>query len=85
MLFKKKQVGSRQRQVAFLFSSHSKFHYVYSKMFGFCFFSRSLFLALFKHLIFVGQRGCYRTALELSKLLLRSVLIVGFHLFLIIY
>ncbi|XP_064466534.1 ribosome quality control complex subunit TCF25-like [Ornithodoros turicata] len=32
--------------------------------------NRSLFLALFKHLSFVGQRGCSRTALEFCKLLL---------------
>lgn len=32
--------------------------------------NRSLFLALFKHLNFVGQRGCSRTALEFCKLLL---------------
>lgn len=32
--------------------------------------NRSFFIALFKHLTFVGQRGCYRTALEFSKLLL---------------
>lgn len=32
--------------------------------------NRSFFLALFKHLNFVGQRGCSRTALEFCKLLL---------------
>ncbi|XP_067002912.2 ribosome quality control complex subunit TCF25 [Anabrus simplex] len=32
--------------------------------------NRALFIALFKHLTFVGQRACYRTALELCKLLL---------------
>ncbi|XP_070537301.1 ribosome quality control complex subunit TCF25-like [Ptychodera flava] len=32
--------------------------------------NRAFFLALFKHLVFVGQRGCYRTALEYCKLLL---------------
>ncbi|PSN57953.1 Transcription factor 25, partial [Blattella germanica] len=30
----------------------------------------TLFITLFKHLTFVGQRACYRTALELCKLLL---------------
>lgn len=30
---------------------------------------RALFLALFKHLVFIGLRGCYRTALEFCKLL----------------
>lgn len=29
-----------------------------------------MFIALFKHLTFVGQRACYRTALELCKVLL---------------
>ena len=34
------------------------------------FFSfRALFLAIFKHLVSIGQRGCYRTALEFCKLL----------------
>ncbi|KAL3195416.1 hypothetical protein MRX96_015877 [Rhipicephalus microplus] len=32
--------------------------------------NRSFFLALFKHLNFVGQRGCSRTALEFCKVLL---------------
>ncbi|XP_035222319.1 transcription factor 25-like [Stegodyphus dumicola] len=32
--------------------------------------NRSFFIALFKHLMFVGQRGCNRTALEFCKLLL---------------
>ncbi|XP_077993658.1 ribosome quality control complex subunit TCF25-like [Glandiceps talaboti] len=32
--------------------------------------NRAFFLALFKHLMFVGQRGCYRTSLEYCKLLL---------------
>ncbi|MPC08355.1 Transcription factor 25 [Portunus trituberculatus] len=31
---------------------------------------RSLFIALFRHILNVGQKGCYRTALELCKLLL---------------
>lgn len=33
-------------------------------------FFRALFIALFKHLTFVGGRACYRTALEFCKLLL---------------
>lgn len=33
-------------------------------------FPRSLFIALFRHILNVGQKGCYRTALELCKLLL---------------
>lgn len=32
--------------------------------------NRSLFIALFKHMTFVGQRACYRTSLEFCKLLL---------------
>nr|CAG4638662.1 EOG090X0BCY [Cyclestheria hislopi] len=31
--------------------------------------NRALFLAIFKHLVYIGQRGCYRTALEFCKLL----------------
>ena len=34
---------------------------------------RAFFVLLFRHLITVGNKGCYRTALELCKLLLRSV------------
>ena len=32
---------------------------------------RAFFLALFRHLVFVGERGCYRTSLEFCKLILR--------------
>lgn len=32
--------------------------------------NRSFFIALFRQIIFVGQKGCYRTALEICKLLL---------------
>lgn len=32
--------------------------------------NRALFLALFKHLTFIGGRACYRTSLELAKVLL---------------
>lgn len=32
--------------------------------------NRSLFIALFKHALFVGSRACYRTALEFCKLIL---------------
>lgn len=32
--------------------------------------NRALFIALFKHLSFVGQRACHRTALELCKVLM---------------
>jgi len=31
--------------------------------------NRALFLAIFKHLVCIGQRGCYKTALEFCKLL----------------
>nr|CAG4648156.1 EOG090X0BCY [Moina brachiata]SVE93198.1 EOG090X0BCY [Moina brachiata] len=31
--------------------------------------NRALFLAIFKHLVFIGLRGCYRTALEFCKVL----------------
>jgi len=31
--------------------------------------NRALFLTIFKHLVCIGQRGCYRTALELCKVL----------------
>jgi hypothetical protein len=31
---------------------------------------RSFYVAVLKHIQFVGQKACYRTALELSKLLL---------------
>jgi hypothetical protein len=33
--------------------------------------NRSFYIALFKHLTFVGQRGCNRTSLEFCKLILR--------------
>lgn len=32
--------------------------------------NRALFIALFKHLMFIGGRACYRTSLELCKVLL---------------
>ncbi|KAL0280406.1 UNVERIFIED_CONTAM: hypothetical protein PYX00_001701 [Menopon gallinae] len=32
--------------------------------------NRALYVTLFKHLVFVGQRACYRTALEFCKLIL---------------
>ncbi|XP_071443869.1 ribosome quality control complex subunit TCF25 [Hetaerina americana] len=50
--------------------------------------NRALFIALFKHMTFVGQRACYRTSLEFCKLLLSldpvgdpvaAVLIVDFY------
>ena len=36
--------------------------------------SRCLYLALFRHITALGQRGCNKTALEFCKLLLRYVL-----------
>ncbi|XP_046391016.1 transcription factor 25 [Ischnura elegans] len=50
--------------------------------------NRALFIALFKHMTFVGQRACYRTSLEFCKLLLSldpegdplaAILIVDFY------
>uniref|UniRef100_A0A069DZE4 Putative transcription factor 25-like protein n=1 Tax=Panstrongylus megistus TaxID=65343 RepID=A0A069DZE4_9HEMI len=32
--------------------------------------NRSLYIALFKHMLFIGSRACYRTALEFCKLIL---------------
>ncbi|KAI0221712.1 Transcription factor 25 [Lamellibrachia satsuma] len=32
--------------------------------------NRAFFLALFRHLVFVGERGCYHTSLEFCKLIL---------------
>ena len=32
--------------------------------------NRAMFIALFRHLVYVGNRGCWRTAFEMSKLLL---------------
>lgn len=32
--------------------------------------NRGFFIALFKHIVYVGEKSCYRTALELCKLLL---------------
>ena len=32
--------------------------------------NRAFFIALFRHLVFIGSRACYRTALEFSKLIL---------------
>lgn len=42
-----------------LFVSLKKNYYIF----------RGFFIALFKHLTFVGQRACYRTALEFCKLI----------------
>lgn len=59
-----------------LFCLESCFHSLFNVTQGNCRLdyrrseNRSFFLALFKHLNFVGQRGCSRTALEFCKLLL---------------
>lgn len=34
------------------------------------FLCRALYVGLFKHILYVGGRACYRTALEFCKLLL---------------
>ncbi|XP_071484807.1 ribosome quality control complex subunit TCF25-like [Diadema antillarum] len=59
-----------------LYASECAFHTLFSVAEGLCQLSynrpenRGLFLALFKHLTYLGQKGCNRTALEFSKLLL---------------
>ncbi|ESO95076.1 hypothetical protein LOTGIDRAFT_117499, partial [Lottia gigantea] len=59
-----------------LFAFECAFHPLFSLTSGNCRLdyrkpeNRGFFLCLFKHLLNVGQKGCYRTALELSKLLL---------------
>jgi hypothetical protein len=52
------------------------FHTLFTPANGCCrmnyliFENRAFFLALFRHTIFVSSRGCWRTAFEISKLLL---------------
>ena len=41
----------------------------------FCDICRSFYLALWRHAMSVGRKGCYRTALEYFKLILRWVLV----------
>ncbi|XP_019629666.1 PREDICTED: transcription factor 25-like [Branchiostoma belcheri] len=59
-----------------LYSFECSFHTLFNMTLGTCRLdfrraeNRSFYLALFKHLTFIGQRGCYRTALEFCKLLL---------------
>ncbi|KAK7863009.1 hypothetical protein R5R35_010760 [Gryllus longicercus] len=59
-----------------LYSLESAFHPLFNMATGNCELdyrrqeNRALFICLFKHLTFVGQRACYQTALELCKLLL---------------
>ncbi|XP_014661903.1 PREDICTED: transcription factor 25-like [Priapulus caudatus] len=59
-----------------LFCCENAFHPVFNITQGNCRLdyrrpeNRSFYIAIFKHILFVGQRGCYRTALEFCKLLL---------------
>ncbi|XP_050521328.1 transcription factor 25 [Daktulosphaira vitifoliae] len=59
-----------------LYSLENSFHPMFSLSNGKCRLdyrlheNRALFLALYRHLTFVGLRACYRTALEFCKLLL---------------
>ncbi|KAL4234568.1 Transcription factor 25 [Mactra antiquata] len=59
-----------------LFAMETSFHPLFNMTTGTCRLeykyreNRSLYLALFKHIQFLGQRGCNRTSLEFSKLLL---------------
>ncbi|KAG1649817.1 Transcription factor 25 [Nymphon striatum] len=59
-----------------LYSLESCFHTLFNITLGTCRLdyrrpeNRSFFIALFKHINFIGMKGCYRTALEFSKLLL---------------
>ncbi|XP_064610645.1 ribosome quality control complex subunit TCF25-like [Liolophura sinensis] len=59
-----------------LYSFEVAFHPLFSLTQGTCRLSyrrpenRAFYIALFRHLCFVGQKGCYRTALEFCKLLL---------------
>jgi len=59
-----------------LFGFERAFHSVFSVNTGLCRLAytrtenRAFFLAIFRHLQFLGRRGCWRTALEFSKLLI---------------
>ncbi|KAK3085888.1 hypothetical protein FSP39_010034 [Pinctada imbricata] len=59
-----------------LYSCEMAFHSLFSLTTGTCRLdfrrneNRAFYLALFKHIVYVGQKGCYRTALEFCKLLL---------------
>ncbi|XP_074645332.1 ribosome quality control complex subunit TCF25-like [Tubulanus polymorphus] len=59
-----------------LFAFESAFHTLFSLTQGNCRLdfrrpeNRAFYIALFRHLKFVGLRGCYRTALDFCKLLL---------------
>ncbi len=59
-----------------LFCLELNFHPLFNPALGTCrldyghYENRALFLALFRHVSFVGQRGCWRTALECCKFLM---------------
>ncbi|XP_033119661.1 transcription factor 25-like [Anneissia japonica] len=59
-----------------LYCMESSFHTLFNIAQGSCRLdyrrpeNRALYLALFRHLVYVGNKGCYRTALELCKLVL---------------
>ena len=72
----------RQKQFVFLLLRYDYFplaSVLFCVIEHLCVLFRPFFLALFKHLMAVGQRGCNRTALELCKLLLRWVWVKGKH------
>jgi hypothetical protein len=60
-----------------LYSIQQTFHPLFSITRGECRLeyriqeNRSFFISLFKHIIYIGERGCTRTALEFCKVLLR--------------
>ena len=60
-----------------LYSFQQSFHPLFSIARGECRLeyriqeNRSFFICLFKNLIYIGERGCSRTALEFCKVLLR--------------
>lgn len=59
-----------------LYALESSFHVCFNLSSGNCHLdyrrqeNRSFFIALFRHINFVGSKACYRTALELCKILL---------------
>ena len=59
-----------------LYCSECGFHPLFNVTSGSCrldynrYENRAFFLALFRQIVFVGQRGCWRTALEYARLLL---------------
>ncbi|CAF0739475.1 unnamed protein product [Didymodactylos carnosus] len=63
-----------------LYSLQQSFHPLFSITRGECRLdyqvqeNRSFFISLFKNMIYIGERGCPRTALEYAKVILRQVL-----------